>query len=267
MPAGVVALGPAPFAVRMVGDYTSWDEAVRASGGYDAPQIVDTVVKATTAVLEGRAAYERDGVEFEEPEVRWPLLACLLFVAARQGGRLTVLDFGGSLASTFLQHRHLLQGLSGVHWCVVEQPQFVERAAALPFPPEVSFFTSVEACAGRHPPDVILLSSVLQYLPAPYDTLRRLLALGAPFVLLDRTPTVTGAQDRLTIQRVPPSIYRATYPSWFLSRLKLADTFQPGHRLVAEFEALDRANIDARFLGMLWQRTPDGVSNQPLTDD
>ena len=238
------------------GDYASWADAVRASEGYGAPQILDKVTQATTEVLEGRAAFERDGVAFEEPEVRWPLVACLLFAAARQGGRLTVLDFGGSLASTYLQHRDLLGGVPSVQWCVVEQAQFVARAAQLRFPPEVSFFTSLEACAGHNPPDVILLSSVLQYLPSPYDTLRQLLALGAPFVVLDRTPTLEGGRDRLTIQRVPPRIYRAIYPSWFLSRQKLADAFHPDHQLIAEFESLDRANIDGRFLGMLWQRGP-----------
>lgn len=243
------------------GDYASWDEAVRASEGYDAPQIVETVARATREVLEGRAAFERDGVTFDEPEVRWPLMACLLLVASRRGGRLNVLDFGGSLASTYLQHRDLLQRVGPVHWSVVEQAQFVERAAALPFPPEVSFFTTVEACTAAHAPDVVLLSSVLQYLPTPYDTLRELLALGAPYILLDRTPMVRGSRDRLTIQRVPPHIYRAVYPAWFLSEERVGALFRPSHALITEFESLDRANIDGRFMGMLWQR--DGNARLP----
>ena len=71
-------------------------------------------------------AFERDGVVFDQPDYNFPLLACLLRVATESGNRLRVLDFGGSLGSTYFQCRPFLGGVSELRWTVVEQPQFVE---------------------------------------------------------------------------------------------------------------------------------------------
>ena len=111
--------------VRYRGDYPDWAAASRASRGYDAPEILERVARAARAARDGRAAYERDGVEFAEPACNWPVLACLFGAAARAGGRLSVVDFGGSLGSLYFQHRSLLRGLASLRWSVVEQPAFV----------------------------------------------------------------------------------------------------------------------------------------------
>ena len=77
-------------------------------------------------VVDGRAAYERDSVLFEEVEYVWPLLASLMWVGARHLGSLNVLDFGGSLGSTYFQNRIFLATLPSVRWNIVEQPRHVE---------------------------------------------------------------------------------------------------------------------------------------------
>src|SRR5262244_902114 len=75
------------------GDYGSWDEAVRASTGYDSQIILEKTKTALLQVKHGQAAYERDSVVLAEIQYSWPLLAGLLWVAAQSGGRLNVLDF------------------------------------------------------------------------------------------------------------------------------------------------------------------------------
>src|SRR6187431_804796 len=47
------------------GNYQSWDEARRASVGYDAPAILEKVRVATLKVISGEAACERDSVAFD----------------------------------------------------------------------------------------------------------------------------------------------------------------------------------------------------------
>jgi hypothetical protein len=45
---------------------------------------------------------------------------------------------------------------------------------------------------------------------------------------------------RLTVQRVPGRVYRASYPVWFFSESRLLSRLQPPYRLVAKWPALDR---------------------------
>ena len=81
----------------------------------------------------------------------------------------------------------------------------------------------------------MLLSSVLQYLPAPQELARRVAASGARHILVDRTPCSVLSRDVLTVQSVPPEIYPASYPCWILSRTRLLDAFGPRVRLFAGF--------------------------------
>src|SRR5215468_3222957 len=65
------------------GDYGSWDEAVRASTGYDSQMILEKTKTALLQVKNGQAVYERDSVVLAEIQYAWPLLAGLLWVAAQ----------------------------------------------------------------------------------------------------------------------------------------------------------------------------------------
>jgi putative methyltransferase (TIGR04325 family) len=78
----------------------------------------------------------------------------------------------------------------------------------------------------------------LQYLETPYALLEKVKAFSFPFILIDRTGFMGGAEDRLTIQRVPPTIYPASYPCWFFSRRKFTSFFEDAYELVEEFDAL-----------------------------
>jgi putative methyltransferase (TIGR04325 family) len=222
------------FRVRWEGDYPDWVAARAAASGYDAPAIAAKVLAAARLVREGRAIYERDGVAFHQPAPWWPGLKILQEAARQRDGDLTVLDFGGSLGSQYFQNRRLLKIHGRLRWRVVEQPVFVEAGRREFQSNELEFFSSAgEACTGGAP-DVLLLSSVLPYLPAPLETLRELLRVGATRVVVDRTGFVAGGRPRLTVQRVPRSIYSASYPCWFLDRAEFVAAFGSAYRLVHE---------------------------------
>lgn len=227
------------------GDYASWGEARAASGGYDSGVILERVADAARRVRDGEFACERDSVLFTTLQPSWPLLAALLRVAAqRPGGPLHILDFGGALGSAWYTHRSWLGHLGDVRWSIVEQPHFVELGRREFEVGPVRFFSGMaEARAARGPLDVLLLGSVLQYVEEPEAVLDEALRDGVRWIVIDRTPFVEGNRDRLVVQRVPPSIYRASYPARLWSRARFCSLVQArGLRIDGEWECIDDGN-------------------------
>jgi len=217
------------------GDYATWEEARRASTGYDAQAILDRVLHAALKVQRGQAAYERDSVVFDQVEYSWPVLAGLCWAAARDRGRLEVLDFGGALGSSYAQNRAFLNLLPDHGWNVVEQPHFVAAGRAQLTTDRLRFYETIENCIEARRPNVALLSSVLQYVEHPDELLDRL-ANAVPTLLIDLTPVWPGVRDRITVQTVPPTIYRARYPCWVFGETRLESVLRSRFAVVATFD-------------------------------
>jgi len=228
------------------GDYKSWEEVKKDSTGYDSNEILQKVRSSLLKVKNGEAVYERDSVLFDETHYSWPLLTGLMYAAALSGGRLHVVDFGGSLGSTYFQNKKFLNGLKDVSWNVIEQKHFVNIGKEDFEDNRLKFFYDIEKCMETEKPNVLILSSVLQYIEKPYELLNELLKYSFDFVLMDLTPVSTG-NERLTIQKVHPSIYNAAYPCWMLDKKKIDDLFnQNSFILVEEFEALNGYEVISR---------------------
>jgi len=240
------------------GDYRSWGEAVADSSGYDAEAIVEQVKNAALKVKHGQAAYERDAVVFDHIEYSWPVLAGLMWIAARHGGRLDVLDFGGALGSSYFQNRHFLAQLQELHWSIVEQPRFVECGKRYFEDDRLRFYHSVDACLADRAPHAVLLSGVLSYLEKPYELLESLHGR-FPFVIIDLTPVHDGPRDRLTVQTVPPSIYPARYPCWIFSEERLISLLKRHFTIVTAFDShigqdLRIGPLRARYRGFILEQ-------------
>ncbi len=240
------------------GDYDSWAAAVAASGGYDSGEILERVYQAGLKVKRGERIYERDGVLFDQVEYSWPILAGLMWAAARTGGRLDVVDFGGSFGSSYFQNRTFLKSLSHLRWNVVEQSGFVDRGR-LDFQDDtLRFYDSIDSALAENTAHVLLLSSVLQYLERPYELLE--VARRFQYVIVDLTPAWDEARDQLVVQTVPPSIYTASYPCWIFSEQRLRSAFQSYFQIVASFDAhigqrLRIGKKNAGYRGYLLERT------------
>jgi len=220
------------------GSYRSWEDAQRHATGYDAQSILEKVRDSLLRVKRGEAAYERDSVNFDEVHYCWPLLAGLLWIASSCGNRLDLLDFGGSLGSSFFQNRKFLSHLEELRWSIVEQENFVRCGQDYFADGNLKFYYTVDDCIREQRPDAVLLSSVLPYLESPYDLLSDILSRGFTYVMIDRTPLLDRSDDRLTVQQVPSEIYKASYPAWILGRKKLLDMFSRDYELIVEFDAL-----------------------------
>jgi putative methyltransferase (TIGR04325 family) len=219
------------------GDFPEWASAAAAATGYDAGNILDIQRRAMRKVRDGHAVYERDSVLFEKIEIFFPTIAALLAIASRSGNRLSVLDFGGALGSSYYQNRGMLSHLSSLHWHVVEQPHFVAAGQAEFENDQLRFFPTLADSWAARKPDVVLLSSVLQYLEKPFDLLRDIADREPPFILVDRTPVLDKGRDRIVVQTVPPSIYPASYACRLFAPGAIEAALAPNYDVRYGFEA------------------------------
>ncbi|HKQ03912.1 MAG TPA: methyltransferase, TIGR04325 family [Blastocatellia bacterium] len=227
-----------------MGKFDLWEEAESASTGYAAPEILKRTRAAMAKVKNDEAIFERDSVLLATPEYPFPLIVGLLRAALLADGRLSVLDFGGALGSTYFQCRKFLSAVKDMRWSVVEQPDHVACGQAEFSNEELRFYPTAEECLTSQRPNLLLLSSVLQYLPAPYDMLRQLLTYRIPHVVIDRTAFLVGNRERLSVQSVPKSIYQATYPAWFFNEPKfVAFCNEMNYKLVADFDGADHVSL------------------------
>ena len=151
------------------GNYPTYEDAYASAGGYDDENIVLKVKEALLQVKTGTARYERDAVLFDKIQYSWPLLAIMQHVAVQNNSRLSVLDFGGSLGSTYFQNFSYLRHLNKLEWKIVEQKLFVATGKKY-FEDEVlQFFFTMEEALTKGLPDVLLCSGVVQCLPNPYE--------------------------------------------------------------------------------------------------
>jgi len=206
--------------IRFEDDFATWGEANSHCTGYDAEEILAKVLASTLKVKHGEAAAERDSVLFDQIEYAWPVLAGLMWAAARSGGKLNVLDFGGALGSSYFQNRKFLQSLPDVRWNVVEQPHYVDAGRKYIQDDQLIFYKTIAECLSENRPNLILLSSVLQYLESPTDLIGELNKVGALCLVIDRTPFSLHGKDKLVVQKVPAAIYSASYPMWIFSLFK-----------------------------------------------
>lgn len=220
--------------LRFDGDYTSWENARKGSAGYDSAEISRRVFEAEMKVRRGEAPDARDGVCFDKIEYSLPVMAALARAAAMHAGPLRVLDVGGALGGLYRQFKAFLPA-AGLTWTVVEQPHYVDFGRKHFQNQDLHFCTSLDEALDGNSADVALLSSVLQYLPEPYELVKRIAASATRHVVIDRTPCSGLARDVLTVQTVPPQIYPASYPCWIFSRQRLLAAFGETHALLSAF--------------------------------
>jgi len=241
------------FFYGWTGNYQTWQDAQKKCTGYDAEHIVETVKQSTLAVVNGKAAYERDSMLFYSSDFMYPILSGLMWIAAKNQGQLNIIDFGGSLGSTYHQHQRFFADLNQVSWNIVEQSGFVTIGNESFANKQLHFYHSIDECIQNQKIDAIILSGVLQYIEQPYELLEYIFSKKFNYILFDRTPYISG-NDRITIQKVHPTIYKASYPCWFFNEQKFKDFFNSEYQLVTEFNALDQANIPSKFKGFIFKR-------------
>lgn len=232
------------------GSYNTWEEAKRISIGYDNEKILQKVRISLLKIKNKEAVFERGSVIFDKIQYSWPLLAGLMYACAKSKGKLRVLDFGGSLGSTYFQNKKFLDCFEEVSWSIVEQKHFVDVGKNDFQDSRLKFYYDIETCKKEQNPNILVLSSVLQYIEKPYELMESILKNNFDFILIDRTPFAKKKQIKLQI--VPPQIYDASYPCWFFEENEFLYFFKKnGYQILDGFDANDGTNKECYFKGYI----------------
>ncbi len=187
------------------------------------------------SVKRGEAAFERDSVAKESPEIQWQIIGAV-GVARALEEPFTVLDFGGSLGSLYFQHREILRIMNLKSWTVVEQAHYVAAGQEFLSDGTLGFQANIENVPSDEPATLAIFSSVLHYLEDYLSPLRHVLNNQTPIVCIDRT-FLTSSKDALVfMQIVPPNIYTASYPCWLIPETEILGLFsEAGYTVVANY--------------------------------
>jgi putative methyltransferase (TIGR04325 family) len=219
------------------GDYKNWDELVSLSGGYQASDILDKTLASLIKIKNGEAVYERDSVLFDEKIYPYSLISSLLYAAIECGNKLNIIDFGGSLGSTYYQVKDFIPTSLDINWSIVEQKEYVDCGRQIFEDDVLKFHYDISESLASKKADVLLLSGVVQYLPTPHQFLNQLNSFDFKYIIIDRTAFINDNQpDRLTLQIVHPYIYEAKYPSWFFNETNFLKHFER-YEMKTEFES------------------------------
>jgi len=216
------------------GNYDSFAAAQADSAGYQSAEVVQAMA--------ARAGDPPGGVQIDERSQH--VLAAFAMIPQRP---LSVLDFGGANGGYY----HLLRRFIPLRWTVLETPELAaaNRHRATD---ELSFISDVTHASRAD--QVVLMSGVLQYLEDPHKTFDIISRL-APFVVVNRIPLIDAARDRLTVQRVHPSMYSGSMPHWFFARDRFMHAVSSRHDIVMTWEVpQDTAVLDGvgmHYNGML----------------
>lgn len=151
---------------------------------------------------------------------------------------INVIDFGGSLGSSYFQNKFFIDSVnSTISWNVVEQDHFVDCGLVNFQSENLKFYHTIDECFHVKKTNVLILSSVLQYLETPSNILNFISDFPFDYIIVDLTGILINS-DRsiLTLQQIPPSIYDASYPCWFFNEKELMDVFANKYDLIYDFD-------------------------------
>ncbi|WP_316735824.1 methyltransferase, TIGR04325 family [Pedobacter aquatilis] len=235
------------------GNYNSWEDAKQNSGGYDAANILEKVKQSILRVKNGEVAYERDSMTQDNVEYSWPLLGALQHIAIENGNTLNVLDFGGSLGTSYFQNRSPLSHLDKLKWTVVEQKHFVECGKEFIEDNVLTFEPTISIAVEKQNYNVLLLSGVHQYMPDTDEFNTEVLSHDFDYILIDRVSFIEDAK-RLVVQTVPEWLYKATYPTYLLNEQEFIAPYLKKYDLVYDFNAVvDQDEISEDGKRMYWK--------------
>jgi putative methyltransferase (TIGR04325 family) len=223
------------------GNYKTWEDVEKMSTGYSSDEIINKVRLSALKVKNGEATYERDSVLFSKAEMSWPLLSGLLWIASQNNNSLELVDFGGALGTSYYQNRKFLNHLKSLHWHIVEQDKFVNIGKKEFTDNILDFYytNELDSLINTKKPQVMVISSSLQFLPNPTIFIKNLPNLNIPYLIFDKIPFFVepNTQNRLMLQKVPQKIYDASYPVWIFGENLFIKTITENYKLIVDFNA------------------------------
>ena len=208
--------------------------------GYDAETIFKKVSNSTLKVISGEAVYERDSFLFYEKQINYNLMMYLYRIFIHEN-KLSLLDFGGALGSTYFQHKSELDEI-GAKWIVTEQDHFVKFGKEKVAGGNLEFASNEELVNNYKKFNVILFSSVLQYIENSDSLINQICEKKVKNIIIERTPV--SDRSWFWIETVHEPIYEAVYPCCVFKESSLVKLFTDnGYTLIDSWKSLVDGDI------------------------
>ena len=191
----------------------SWESAVRKSSGYESVNVIEPIVAAA------RRLQSDSQTSFVSNSRYQQIAAGMLFSISQErfniGEPIRVLDVGGAGADYFYQFQKFAPQIN-FDWTVLETPALAE-AMANEFGRNLTNLRWLDSIKNtRETYDVVLCSSVLQYVENPFELLA-ILVKKSKFVIINRIPLVGSPEHFYAVQNIITNGKRSSYPVHFFS--------------------------------------------------
>ena len=201
------------------GPFDTWKDALTNSEGYHSSKIIDKLFISAMKVKNKKFAYERDTVLFSQPSYNWMLLYNI-FKYFNNYQNFNLIDFGGSLGSTYFQHKFFFNSFKTMKWNIIEQSKISKIGNRFFRDKNLKFFNNLEPVIKKDKSKFIILDNVLQYIENPSYIIDILSKHKGITIIIDNIFFTEKNKDIIIVQKTPKRIYEATYPLRIFSKSK-----------------------------------------------
>jgi putative methyltransferase (TIGR04325 family) len=189
----------------------SWEVAVTKSSGYESTNVVEPVVRNTLSLKEKLNNSASANSRYQQ--VATAMLHCMSAIGLEPGRIWRVLDVGGGGGDYFFYFQKFAPHIR-FDWVVLETTALSQAMQQLDQMKDdsISWIDQIEDGASHF--DVVLCSSVFQYVEKPQETLN-MLAQRTGLIIINRIPLVVGGESCVTVQRLWKAGQRGSYPAHF----------------------------------------------------
>lgn len=220
------------------GNYIDYYETLKKCTGYEKNEILSRT-SLTTSIFK-QDLQDRLVVHPKEQQLLYGLLYAL--GSLNQPKQLSVFDFGGALGNHYFTARRFIPNNTELLWSVCETAVTAMEGNKRYATEELEFISNPEQI-GDKKIDVIIASGTMQYVDNPFEYLHKLIDLKAGFIIFNRLPLIDSNMDRLTIQKVSPTIYNASYPAWFFSRRKWNQIIEEEYEVISRWDVSEDTHL------------------------
>jgi putative methyltransferase (TIGR04325 family) len=168
---------------------------------------------------------------------------------------MNIVDFGGGLGSSYVQNIEYLSKFVSIDtWKIIEQERIVEIGLEEFTANNLSFHFAFSEIHNLYT-DLIIFGSVLQYLESPHELLREAFSVKSNFILIDRTPFISGTTDYFGVQQIPRGMYPVDYAIRVFSELNFLNFLESNsYEIIYEWFCELQPDPRSKYKGFLLRR-------------
>ena len=208
--------------------FISFDE-VKNTHTYNNINLIDHIFNKAKKARE-KSHYEQDSIISNRPKPNQFFIEFLLYDYIDQiqfNKKIKVLDYGGSFGNTFFALEKYLN--LKFDWYVYDQKKKIQLAKKTNIFKPVKFVYEDEI-KKNYFYNIVLFSTSLQYFNNPLLVLKKL-KNASKIILINNLILTDSKKNYLRVEKPDPTIYKFSYPCWFLSKSKFQNTLKKYYRI------------------------------------